>query len=496
VRAGGRPEAVPLHSTERNPTRDTTGGRIAAVSARMGEPFIPWQRDAADIIGEIDPHTGDPWYQEYLIVGERQIGKTTLVRAKLTDRCLFTPRATVRYTAQNRTMALMRLETDMWFPISASPLRSFLDFNVGKRSKKPGLSGKGGQEHIAFANGAGWWIDSVKATSGHGPKLHEAAIDEAFAHSDARLEQSARPAMNNVAASQLGVMSAAGDASSTYLRDKLDTAIARLELEQSRPMHERTSRTALIHYAAPRDADREDPNTWWTYHPGLGYLTTEAKFQGALEGFAANPEEFDRGYLGWWPAAKVPDPVIPRLAWADDKLDEDEIDWRGEPVWGVDVSPDRDWSAVGMAARHPGRRAYLEVLDHEQGTHWPVRRLVQLRAQFGGNVVALDGSGGAGAFEQDLKDEDFDVVRLNTGEKADACGAFYDDALTKLLAHGGDPVLNAALFSAVKHRVADRWVFSRGRSLQDITALYAVLLPRYVLARQLGDDYDPDGSTL
>lgn len=492
----GRPEAVPLHATERNPQRETTGGRVANVSAKMGEPFIPWQRAAADVLGEIDPADGTPWYKELLLVGLRQIGKTTLVRAKFTDTALFTPNATLRYTAQNRTMALARLERDMWGPIAASPLRAFLDANVGRRTKKPGLSGKGGQEHIAFANGSEWGIDSVKKSSGHGPTLDLGGIDEAFAHADARIEQAMRPAMNNVPHAQLLIASAAGDASSTYLRAKLEAARARLELDLTKPLHERRSRTALIEYAAPPEADPMDPATWWRCHPALGYLTTEAAFAAAMEGFASDLDEFYRAYLGWWPAAKVPDPVIPRLAWNELGRDEDAIDWTGDPVWSIDVAPDRDWAAIGFAAEHPGARAYLEVVDHEQGTTWCVRRLVQLRSLFGGDVVAIDGAGAAGALVVELEAEGFLVKRLSIRDKVDACGALYDDALSGVLLHGKDPELDNALFSAVKRYTDGAWTFWRGRSLQDITPLYAVTLARYVLTQLVGDRYDSLASTL
>ena len=490
MRTRGRPEAVPLYATERNPNRETTGGRVANVGAKMGEPFIPWQRLAADLAGEIDPADGTPWYKEFLLVGLRQIGKTSFVRAKITDCCLYTPRATVRYTAQNRTMALQRLERDFWHPISTSPLSAFLDTTVGRRTKKIGLSGKGGQEHIAFSNGAAWWIDSVKATSGHGPTLNLGAIDEAFAHPDGRVEQAMRPAMNNVPSAQLFIASAAGDSTSTYLRDKLEAARARVLLDQTKPMHQRRSRTALIEYAAPADADREDPATWWGCHPALGYLTTEPVFQAALEAAESDPDEFNRPFLGWWPSAKVPDPVIPRASWAGIGLDEDDIEWTGEPVWSVDVAPDREMAAVGFAARHPGARAYVEVIDHEPGAHWVVRRLVQLRAQFGGNIVAIDGSGAAGALAIDLEDEGFDVRRLTVRDKVDACGALYDDALSGLLRHGKDTVLNAALFSAVKRHTDGAWTFWRGKSLADITPLYVVTLARHVLSELIGDDYD------
>lgn len=490
-RAGDRAEAVPLHATERNPQRETKGRRVANVSAKiMGRPFIPWQHDLADLAHEIDPATGMPWYSEILVVVERQCGKTTYGRAELTDTCLYKPNAIVRYTAQNRLMANQRLEADFWRPISQSPLAITLDTRVGRRTGKLGLSGKNGQEHIAFANGSTWWIDSVKATSGHGPTLHKGLIDEAFAHPDGRVEGSMTPATQNVPDSQLYVMSAAGDINSGYLRAKLEAARARVLLDQTKPMHERRSRTALIEYAVGPGEDPDDPETWWHRHPGLGHVTTQAKIEAARESFAHDPDEFYRAYCGIWPTAKVPDPVIPRVAWNDQARTEEQIDWTGEPVWSIDVAPDRDWSAIALAARHPGVRAWLEVVAYEQGTHWTVRHLVALRQQFGGNVVAIDGSGAAGALAADLEAEGFDVRRLTIRDKVDACGGLYDDVLSGLVLHGADPVLDGALFSAVKRSTDNAWTFWRGKSLRDISPLYAVTLARHVLVQLIGQDYD------
>lgn len=491
MRAGNRPEAEPLHATERNPQRETKGHRVAAVSANiMGKPFIPWQHDLANLAHEIDPATGHPWYTEILVIVERQCGKTTYGRAELTDTCIYRPNSVVRYTAQNRLMANQRLEHDFWKPISESPLRAFLDPRVGRRTGKIGLSGKNGQEHIAFANGSGWWIDSVKASSGHGPTLHKGMIDEAFAHPDGRVEGAMTPALGNVMDGQLYVMSAAGDVNSHYLRAKVEAARARVMLDATKPMHERRSRTALVEYAVGDDEDMDDPEVWWRRHPGLGHVTTQAKIEAARESFSHDPDEFYRAYCGRWPTAKAPDPIIPRAAWGECAIPDDEATWAGEPFWAVDVSPDRAWSSIGFAASYPGRRAYLEVVDHEQGTHWVVRRLVQLRGMYGGNVVAIDGSGSAGSLEADLKAEGFTVERLTLRQKIDACGGFYDDALSTLIAHDGDPVLNTALFSAVKHHTDGAWTFWRGKSLADITPLYAVTLARHVLVQLTGLDYD------
>lgn len=488
-----RPEAVPRCATERNPQRETTGGRVANVSAKMGAAFMPWQRAAADVLREIDPETGGPWYTEGLIVVSRQQGKTILVRADMTDTCLFKPAAQVRYTAQNRLMALHRLETDFWRPIHDSPLSAFLDHSVGKRKPSTGLSGKTGSEHIEFANRSRWSIDSVKSTSGHGPSLDKGVIDEAFAHRDGAVEAAMSPAMIAVPDAQLVIASAVGNHLSTYLRAKLDAARARAEVEAAKPLRERRSRMFLLEYSAPEGADRYDPDVWWQTLPALGWTITEAKIAASQESMASEPEEWDRAYLGWWPAKKAPDPVIPVMSWNDNGIDAAAADWQGVPIWSVDVAPERDWSSIGYSAKIPGARAWLEVVAHEPGTNWVGPHMDKLRSQFGGDVVVIDGAGAAGALERDLIDRGFIVRRLSLREKVDACGAFYDDAIVTMLRHRRDPVLDAALASAVKRRIADgdAWLFSRGRSLADISALYTVVLARYVLIETLGDDYDP-----
>ena len=49
---------------------------------------MPWQQLAADIALEIDPETGDLWYEEVVITVPRQSGKTTLIFALLVWRCV------------------------------------------------------------------------------------------------------------------------------------------------------------------------------------------------------------------------------------------------------------------------------------------------------------------------------------------------------------------------------------------------------------------------
>lgn len=495
-----RSDAGPLIATERNPTRETIGGRDAKVARLLGTPFIPWQKDAAELLGEIDPHTGQTWYKQFVAILPRQVGKTTFVRARLTRRCIMTPRATVRYTAQTKGMATLRLEHDFWEPISRSLLAPFLDARTGRRSGKIGFSGDTNGEHISFANSARWEVDAVKATSGHGPTLTDGSIDEAFAHKDGAIEAAMLPAMLTVPGSQLLVTSAAGTADSAYLRAKVNALRAMVELENAKPLHERRSRTAYLEYGAPPDADPDDPETYWSHHPGVGWLASIEDILAAREAFVLNgePEEADRALLSWWPAQKAPDPVIPLVSWNEAGIDPADADWDEPPMWSVDVSPGRDQTSVGLAVPLRAGGVWLEVLAREYGTGWAVGHLVKLRAEFGGNQVAIDGTanGGAGALEPDLVKEGFEVVRLSTRDVLDGCQGLHDAIVQRTSLHGRDPLLTNAMLTAGKRKTDGGFLWVRGKSLADITPLYVATLARHALLTRRRAPVPVDDSVL
>jgi hypothetical protein len=492
-RAGGRPEAVPLYATERNPARATLGPRVAKIAELQGTPFMPWQRDAVDVAYEIDPADGGPWYKRIVVIVQRQAGKTTIVRTIQLDTCLFHPNASVRYTAQTKQDALVRLEHDFYDPISQTPLAAFLDLRVGSRKKgKPGFYAKSGSEAIVFANGSRWGVGAVKLSSGHGPTLDNGVIDEAFSHPDARLEQSMSPATGPRRHAQLWIASAAGDYSSTYLKRKVTEERSRIEVERTRPLHLRTSRTMYLEYAAPADADRADPATWWACHPALGYTIDEAFLRAELEAYAAEPDEFNRPYLGWWPERKTAEWVIPESTWSGNAVGFDEEVYRGEPVWSVDVAPQRDVAAIGMAGVALEGRVFVDVADRRVGAPtWCTERLGELRSRHGGNHVGLIDS--ARSLAPDLEAAGFTVHRLSSQDRMDACGAFYDDAMDGRLRHVTSPDLDTALAAATKRFLTQEggFVWARGRSLSDITPLYAATVARHVLVQVWPDlNYD------
>ncbi len=440
--------------------------------AAVDGPPMPHQQLVFDVACEIDPATGLYFYRNVVVVIVRQAGKTSMSRAKVAHRCITTPAAPVLYTAQDRNKSLRRLQKSFYEPLAASPLGGLLG--------RPRWAN--GSEVVRWKNRSEIFIDApTKKQSGHGETIPEAHIDEAFAHTDARIEQAVSPAMVTVRGAQKWVTSAAGDGDSTFLWGKVEAGRARCEAGTH-------GRTAYFEWSAPLGSDRDDPATWLGCHPAIGHTIDLETIQ--AEHDEMEPDEFDRAYLGWWPRAAARPWVIPQDPWRDCGRAPEDVDWDGEPVWSVDVSPERDMAAVGLAGRAASGRVWLEVVAHEEGETWTIPYLTRLRGMFGGTVVAVDGSGPAAALQPELEEAGFTVRRLSLRDKVDACGALHRAALAGTLEHGHDPVLDGALAAAAKRRSGDAWVWARGTSLADITPLYAVTLARFVFVDIAGEDYD------
>lgn len=447
---------------------------------------MPWQQDVLDVACEIDPATGKFWYREVVVIVPRQAGKTSMSRGKITHRCITTPRAPVLYTAQDRNMARRRLEKSFLEPLTDSPFAAFLAPPQPGRGGKTGWDGANGREKVKFANGSEIFIIAAqKKTAGHGDTLPEAHLDEYFAQVDGRLEQAIGPTMITVPGSQRWVTSAAGDETSAPLWAKVEAGRARV-------LEGVESRTCYFEYSAAVGADRTDPDEIAANHPAVGFtIDVEDILAEQVTMDAAGPAEWNRAYFGWWPSASERPWVIPKAAWRDRYVEPDDVDWSGEPVWSIDVSPERDAASIALAAAGRSGRIWLETVAHADGETWLVPHLRKLRSAFGGDQVAVDGAGPAAALTPELESEGFTVHRLSLRQKADACGALHRAALAGTIEHGGDPTLDGALAGAAKRFSGDAFVWARGASLVDITPLYGVTLARWLFVDLAGDDYDP-----
>jgi len=479
---------APRFGTERNLQRETAGGKVALVAKALHRPQMPWQRYVSDIVNEIDPATGHPWYRTVILCVTRQEGKTTLVMDNGITTAVTHPDDFLVYTAQNRIKALARLER-AWYPPIRRHLPGMLEPFRG--SRKPGWVGKSGNEHLLFANGARLAIDAVKKDSGHGDTALRAYIDEAFSHKDASIEQSFRPTMLTRADAQIWITSAAGTTvDSTYMWEKVKLGRALIM--------EAIASTRIAYFEwSNDDGDRADPATWATCLPAIGHTVTIETIKAEFDSMVNDPDDFDRAYLGRWPGIARKDPEIPIAAWRNCVMPEGFKDYpidyaAAPPVYVVDTSPDRAWTSVSITGKSsdPFAEVCSRLAAYENGTAWVVEFMDQLRDAAGGSVIYIAGDGAAASLQPDLEQRGWTVVLLSSPEICNACGAHYDAVLRGAFRHIDERNINAALAAAVKRNVGDRWRWYRGKSLGDISALYAVALGYWAFLLRSSQTYD------
>src|SRR6516165_9418806 len=154
-------------ATPRSPERPTVGGRQAKLAQLIGQPFMPWQAQVANVAGELLPD-GRPAYREVRITVPRQSGKTTLILVAELDRSLnWGDRQRTLYAAQDRNNSRAKWE-EQGDILAGTPARRL--FMVRRQT---------GLERWVFkANGSTVGITASGESSGHGQTLELGVIDE------------------------------------------------------------------------------------------------------------------------------------------------------------------------------------------------------------------------------------------------------------------------------------------------------------------------------
>jgi len=421
----------------------------------LGFPELnPWQRDAFDVMFEVDDD-GRLHYDVAILLVPRRAGKTVIDLSALVHRAQAFDRAQRSISTMQSGIASREMFKNTWVPTL-------------ERSAFGGLFKPTFQishEELRWGNGSLHVVTAPTEKAGVGGDFDLWVCDEAWAHRDNTLEGAILPTQATRVQPQTLVTSMAGDDSSGYLLAKRDMGRALVESG-------RDSRTCYIEYAAPEGADPMDPATWWATHPALGFTISEAR----LRSYAESMEEasFAKEFLGIWPRGTAAAP-IPLALW---DACADPATLANDPVsFAVDVTPDRAWSAIAVAGRRPDGLLHLEVVDHRPGTGWVVARLEQLRRDWKPAEIAADFNGPAGSLKADMEAANIDVRAVTPTEHAQACGRLYDEVVTGQVRHRGQLMLAKALDEATKRPLGDGgWAWSRKSSAVDICPLVAVTL--------------------
>lgn len=453
----------PRFATQRSPHRETLGSRAAEVAQLLGTPLMPWQRHVLDVALEVDPATGLLAYREVVLTVPRQSGKTLLLLCLMVHRALgFGSRQRILYTAQTRNDARKKWEDEHVRVLEDSPFASMFSVRYNN-----------GNEAIRWQNGSMHALVAPTEKAGHGETLDLAAIDEAFAQVDSRLEQAMKPAMITRPQPQLWIVSTAGTDKSVFLRGKVDTGRARTSLGV-------TDSVAYFEWSAPEDADPADPDTWASCMPALGFTIEERAIRAELE--SMERPEFRRAFLNQWSDSFPVDAVIDSATW---RALVDEKSAAEDPVsFAADMTPDRAFSSIAVSGRRRDGRMHVEIVENARGSEWVVPRLLELRAKWKPCAVVVDGAGPAGSLIAPLEAAGVEVLKPSARDAAQACGALYDAAMQGHLRHRDQAELNAALAGAKRRELGDAWAWARKNVSVDISPLVAATLALWGHATQ------------
>lgn len=470
-------EAIPAYV-------ETFGPEVADVCAAAGFAPDPQQQHGLNILFGIRPD-GIPASFAFGVISCRQNLKTGLLKQAVLGWLFVTEADLIVWSSHEMSTtrdALRDLET--------------LIVNTPSLSKRLPATGNRGiydgktEERIELADGRRVIFKARTVTGGRGLTGRKVILDEGFALTASHVG-SLIPTMAAVPSGQVVYASSAGKADSEILRDVRDRGRA-----GSSP------RLGYLEWLAPREAC----GTPDCAHPKSGAvdcaldrphllikanptITTGRMTLETIESIRQElpPDEFMRECLGWWEEDDDRPWVLPKADYLGCLDPESSIG--GTPRFALDLSPDRDWAAIGVSGLRADGLPHVEltsrggVVDHRPGTDWIVPRLKQLREAFPSMTLAIaEGSGGK-AFVKSIENLGIPVDVISSGDVVAACGFYFDQVTARLLRHRDQPEVRKALAAAERMYVADgAFKWSRLRSEEDITCLYAETLALWVTA--------------
>lgn len=447
--------APPLYATPRNPTRRTDGGLVSVIAESLGTPFIPWQQHTSDVANERRPD-GSYEYQVVVVSVPRQTGKTTLIRAEGTQRCLVCNRD-VFYTAQTGKDARAR-----WMDLVKA-----LRLNEALRDKvKPAL--RGGSEHLTFPGGAVFQVFAPTPESLHGYTPPNVFLDEVFSLSAGEgelLMGAIGPAQITIRDKQIWIVSTAGTAESTFLHDWIDRAV------------EGTPRVAGFVWGARPDQDPYSLEDIARFHPGVGFELNGKVLEASevLEQAERNTRaEYERAYANR--RTVTTSNLIPAETWRGMVPTRFEMPSDlSRVVLTYDVGKDRDGSAI-VATWLVDGVPHTKVVRAEPGVAWLAPAVDQLDTAWRPARVGAVDNGPVLDVTDELERRGVHVERLREREWATASGAFLTRVDTRGLRHDGGEVLETSVCGLVpRAAVADGIAFSRRHSVGNAAPGFAAV---------------------
>ena len=304
-----------------------------------------------------------------------------------------------------------------------------------------------GQQMIEMRNGGQIWYRTRTNGGGRGvDDVDRLVIDEAQHANDEHLAALSPTLLAN-ANPQLNAMGSAGIANvSAWWWSVRRRALLPNPGRFGYVGHTAERLTASDGRVISEPVDLEDRAMWARVNPAVG-----AGRGGGMEFLEEQrrnlgPEKFAREHLCVW----EPDPTsdsegaLKVAEWA--ALADPAAERGVAPVFAVATAPDRSWSAIAVAWRRPDGVPQVMLTkrgpdspDYRRDATWVAARVKELRASWGGRVIA------ANKAAQGLVDGAED---LSETDQAKAHNALSDAVLAGAVRHGNDPAMNTAVRAA------------------------------------------------
>ncbi len=235
------------------------------------------------------------------------------------------------------------------------------------------------------------------------------------------------------------------------------------------------ARHCWLEWSADPADDFDDEATWAKSNPAYGTrLTREAV---ADDRAAMDDEQFAMERLGIWDTRAALS-VFGAGRW--EACAGEEV--KGLPLGALSVAADRDLTRFGVVgAALDGDVTQVKPLFLGPSSSEAVEFVAGLHEAHGA-PVAVDGRGPAAALIPDLERAGVNVVTLKTPDVLDACSGVFTAVSEKALRHANYPDLNAAVDSARKRDVGDRWAWGR-KGDDHVVQLEAATFAHWLLTR-------------
>jgi hypothetical protein len=445
---------VQLPRLESVPARvDSRGSEVVEFCAGIGLNLDPWQ---AHVLEQMLGVRADGLWAafETCTTVSRQNGKSAILEARALAGLFLFDESLILWSAHAFKTARESFRRVVGHIENSAPLKSRVK-NVRTSHGEEGIELKTGQRLQFVAR---------SRTSGRGFTGDVAILDECQVL-DAEDIAALLPTLSTRPNPQV-IYTGTVDDAATQLRGLRERALAGGD-----------TALAYMEWSAADDADPADPASWAQANPALGSRISQEFIAREYAAMANDLDWFRQERLSIWPKRQA-ESVLAEPAWL---ACVDESSTMSDPVtFGIDVSPDRTWAAIGAAGSRPDGSKHVELVEFRRGTGWVVERITELVNKWRPSAVVVDAGGPAGSLLADLEAARIDVTLTSTRDYVQACGMFFDAVDGGFVWHIGQPDLTSAALCAKRRPLGDAWAWSRKSSTDvPISPLVAVTLAHW-----------------